>query len=137
MYTPKDLARIEAEFDCFCKRVLRNEAIDYFRKKSSQEEHSIPSEPSKLHAALISYDTYPSDFLSFDLPNGLVAHVKDDALCGALAHLPQVYREIVLLSYMHDLSDQKISTLLGLSRRTTQRLRIAALEQLRQNIWEI
>lgn len=137
MYATKDFSRIESEFDCFCKRVLRNEAIDYFRNKTSQEEYHIPTDPSKLFSALISYDTYPSDYLSFDLPNGLVAHVKDDALCDALAHLPQVYREIVLLSYMHDLSDQKISTLLGLSRRTTQRLRIAALEQLRQNIWEI
>ena len=135
MFASEDRFRIEAEFDCFCKRVLHNEAVDYYRHKAAKEGLDFSVDMSKVGAMLVTYDMYPSDCFCFELPNGLVACVKNDALGEAIGALPKLYREIILLSYMHDLSDQRISGLFGLSRRTVQRLRTMALDQLRDQLW--
>jgi len=58
--------------------------------------------------------------------------VKDDLISTALAALSEQKRDIILLSYFLDMTDQEIGKKLNMVRRTVQYQRTSSLRQLKK-----
>lgn len=63
---------------------------------------------------------------------GVDIAVSDERLARAISYLLPKDREIVLLSYFAELTDEEVSQRVKLSRPTVQRRRKAALDKLRE-----
>ena len=87
-------------FDCFCKRMLKNEMRDYYSELNKRRKNEVSF--SELSVAelqqLSAYDEYFADGHSFEVSQEQII-VKDDTIAEALAALPQNKRDIILLSY--------------------------------------
>ncbi|WP_434509563.1 RNA polymerase sigma factor [Desulfitobacterium sp. AusDCA] len=64
--------------------------------------------------------------LEYDVP------VRDDLITAALAALPEQKRDIILLSYFLDMTDQEVGETLNMVRRTVQYQRTSSLKQLKE-----
>lgn len=124
---------IRHQFDSFCKKVLREEYRDYVRETQRRSNHEIsfselsPKELEQLYVM----DEYPSDS-QFFIVLGYDIAVKDDLLGKALAALPERKRDIILLSYFLDMTDEKIGETLNMVRATVQYQRTSSLKQLKK-----
>ena len=96
---------VRHQFDSFCKKILREEARDYIRELSRLAEHEVSfSELSEEQMErLCVLDEYPSEQYHFDV-QGHHVEIRDDRLAEALSSLSDEQREIVLLSYVLDMS---------------------------------
>ena len=58
---------IQRQFDCFCKKVLREEARDYIRsmKRLAEKESSFSDLSETQISELSCRDEYPSDLSTF------------------------------------------------------------------------
>ena len=96
-------------FDSFCKKVLKNEARDYYDelKRQRKKEKSFSDLSLKEMDQLYVVDKY---FVTEQIFNvlGLDVIVTDDVITEALENLPQQRRDIILLSYFLELSDREI-----------------------------
>ena len=130
----EDVQRI---FDCFCKKVLRNEARDYYAEIKRKQDHeaALSELQEQSTDGTCAMDAYPSDFWSFSAA-GCSFTVKDDAIAEALAALSYEKRAIVLLSYFLDMTDKEIGDKLNLLRRTVQKMRTSALRRLKKLLEE-
>jgi RNA polymerase sigma factor (sigma-70 family) len=124
---------IRHQFDSFCKKVLREEYRDCVREAQRRLQYEVsfselsPQELDQLYVV----DEYPSDshhfsVLGYDVP------VKDDLISAALDALPEQKRDIILLSYFLDMTDQEIGEKLNMVRRTVQYQRTSSLNQLKK-----
>ena len=87
-------------FDCFCKKVLRNEARDYqdaLARKRNREVYfsELPVEVLEQFAVR---DTYFTDSRTFEVIGQSVC-IDDETLAEAISALPVDRRDIILLSY--------------------------------------
>ena len=128
---------IRHQFDCFCKKILREEKVDFQRKMSSQMNREILfSEMSQKQIdELRVTDKYPSDMNIFTVLNFEIG-VENDLLAEALKNLSSTNRDIVLLSYFMDLSDTEIAEMLSIVRRTVQYRRKSSLNKLKKHMEE-
>ena len=78
-------------------------------------------------------DEYPSELTRFDV-QGYSVGIKDDRLAEALASLPEERRDIVLLSYFLDMTDQEIADKLNSVRSTVQYKRTSSLKEIRKRM---
>lgn len=126
---------IQRQFDCFCKKVLREEARDYIRSIKRLAEKETPfSDLSEAQAAELScLDDYPSN-LSFFVVRGHVVTVRDDRLATAIAALSIERQEIILLSYFLDMPDREIAERLDMVRSTVQYKRKNALKEIKKKM---
>lgn len=124
-------------FDCFCKRVLKHEAIDIQRnnKYLNATQISLSGLTAEQLSELTVYDVYSTDYANFKVLEYDIA-VKDELLAEALQQLPEKKRDIVLLSYFLDYSDMEIADLLNLVRRTVNDQRNKALHDLKKRMEE-
>lgn len=126
---------VQKIFDCFCKRVLKNEAINiqkhnkYLNEKQVSLSQLNPEQLEKLAV----YDEYPSDYWKFKVLEYDI-EIRDELLAEALCQLPEKKRNIVLLSYFLDYSDVEIADLLNLVRRTVNDQRNKALKDLKNRM---
>lgn len=123
----------EQTFDSFCKAVIRNESIDAFRELAHRREHEIEfsaMSPKEL-ASLQAENPYGKYKKAFRV-QGYVVEVCDQTLGEILEYIPSAQRDIVLLSYFLDYSDNEISKLLNMNKNTVQYRRKATLRRLRQ-----
>src|SRR5699024_8328192 len=108
-------------FDSFCKKVLKQEARDYYDelKRQRDREVSFSDLSEKELAQLYTEDNY---FVSEQIFNvlGLNVIVTDDVIAEALQSLPERKRDIILLSYFLELSDREIGDKLNMLRSTVQ-----------------
>lgn len=124
---------IRHQFDSFCKKVLREEYRDYVRETQRRLQHEIsfselsPQEMDQLYVM----DEYSTDSHHFSVLGHDIA-VKDDLINAALAALPEQKRDIILLSYFLDMTDQEIGETLNIIRRTVQYQRTISLKQLKK-----
>ena len=126
---------IQRQFDCFCKKVLREEARDYIRsiKRLAEKETSF-SDLSEAQAAELScLDDYPSN-LSIFVVRGQIITVRDDRLATAIAALSTDRQEIILLSYFLDMPDREIAERLDMVRSTVQYKRKNALKEIKKKM---
>ncbi len=128
--------KIEHEFDYFCKRVLKNEARDYYRKINRLNEVSI----SLLsHAELEGLSVLPKVDIyceKFEV-DGIVVTVTDYDLVQCLKQLPDKQRNIILLYYFLEMTDDEIARKLETVRQTVQYRRHASLKLMKRIIEEL
>lgn len=120
-------------FDSFCKKVLKNETRDYYDEVKRQREHEVSF--SELSAQgmemLFILDHYSTDFFNFSVLGYDVA-VQSELLADAIATLPKEKRDIILLSYFIDMTDEEIGKILSIVRSSVQYKRTSSLRELRK-----
>ncbi len=124
-------------FDCYCKRILKNEAINIQKHNqylNSKQVSFTELTPEQL-AQICTFDEYSTDYSRFKVLEYDIA-VKDELLAEALHELPENKREIILLSYFLDYNDIEIAELLNLVRRTVNDQRNKALKDLKNRLEE-
>lgn len=124
-------------FDSFCKRLLKNEARDYYKHLQYRREHEISfSELSEeTLGQLIVWDKYFEDTYLFEAMGFEIA-VADELLAEALKTLPPDRQEIILLSYFLGMSDPEIAEYMNLLRRTVAYRRTSSLQALKKYMEE-
>lgn len=130
--------RVRLQFDSFCRKILREEFIDYMRLQKYRIEHEVPiCEKSFRYIENIEiWDEYPSDYFYFNV-NGYNVRIENACLAKALKELSEEKRQIILLSYFLDMSDQKIADSLSGVRRTIQYKRSTSLKELKRIMEEL
>lgn len=128
---------VQQQFDSFCKRVLKNEARNCYVEIQLRANHEVSFEElSKQEMEqLYIMDEYSIDHYSFNVLGYDVA-VKNEMLGEALATLTEQKRDIILLSYFLDMTDQEIGDALNMVRSTVQYRRTNSLKQLRKILEE-
>lgn len=131
-FTPSQKKTVQHQFDSYCKKILKCECKDYFRHISWRVEHEVSFAELSEEAMeqLYMQDTYPAEYCCFQVQNYAV-EIKDEHLALALQMLPEDKREIVLLAYFLDMTDQEIANQLQAVRRTVQYKRAASLKEIR------
>lgn len=107
-------------FDCYCKRVLKNEACniqkEYSRRRNKEISFDELSE-QELQSLCVS-DEYFADEYIFDILGGSVT-VRNERLAKALQSLTERKRDIILLSYFLDMTDREIAEKLNMVRKNS------------------
>lgn len=114
---------------------MREEARNYLRELARQATHEVAfSELSEEQMGrLYVLDEYPSEAIHFDVQGYDVA-INNEKLADALTALPDDERDIVLLAYFLDMSDQEIADKLNMVRRTVQYRRTSSLKEMKQRL---
>ena len=120
-------------FDCFCKKVLRNETRDYQDELARKRNREIYFSELPVDALeqLSVCDTYFADSRTFDVLGNMVC-VDDETLAEAIATLSVDRRDIILLSYFLDMTDAEIATALNMVRRSVSYRRTSTLKLLKE-----
>ena len=124
-------------FDSYCKRILKNEAIDCFREiqKHRQREIFFSKLSEKEWKQLYMEDEYDLDTCTFRVL-GYDVEVKDALIAETLNLLSDKKREVVLLAYFLDMSDTEIAKLLNLRQSTIHYHRTSSLKSLKEFLEE-
>ena len=129
---------LEKSFDAFCRRVIRNEAINAHKQLAVRAEKEIPlSALSYGELSTLFYeDTYRLYRKTYYV-RGQSVHVCDPHLGEVLQFLSPQRREVILLTYFLDYSDADIARLLRISSPAVSNRKHAALKKLRELLEEI
>ena len=124
-------------FDSYCKKILKNEAIDCYREiqKHRQREIFFSELSEKEWKQLYMEDEYDLDTCNFRVL-GYDVEVKDALIAEALNLLSDKKREVVLLAYFLDMSDTEIAKLLNLRQSTIHYHRTSSLKSLKEFLEE-
>ena len=120
-------------FDCFCKKVLKNELRDFYDeiKRRRDKEVSFSELSERELEQLATTDSYFATEQIFNVLGHDVV-VCDESIAEALRSLPERKRDIILLSYFLELSDGEIGEKLNLIRATVQYQRTSTLRELKK-----
>ena len=132
-WTEEDIRRIEGKFDSFCKTVLRNFARDWYRAKQRHGRNEVlfselPDDHS-LEPIHIDPISSAEKYFFDDLERSIA--IENDALAQALHSLSGRKRQIILLAYFLDWTDQQIGERFHVVRSTIQAARTKALKEMR------
>ena len=128
-----DKKTIQHQYDALAKKTLKGEAKNFqieLAKRAAREVSFSELSESELNQFYV-LDEYESDFYRFQV-SGYDVFVRNALLGEALETLSERKRNIVLLSYFLDMSDEEIGQLLNVVRRTVFRHRKAALAKIKQ-----
>ena len=133
--TPSQKKTVRHQFDSFCRKVLREEARDYERHIAWRSDHEVSlSELSEeQERQMYVLDKYPSEQTHFHVQGYDVA-IENENLANALTVLPDDKRDIVLLAFFLDMTDQEIADKLDMVRRTVQYKRAQSLKELKKEM---
>ena len=133
--SPSQIKTVRHQFDCFCKKVLREESRDYERQLARRrEKETIFSDlPDAVLSQIGEIDDYPSDHTYFDVLDYRIA-IRNEQLAKALASLPSKKRDVVLLAFFLDMNDSEIAEKFNVVRTTIQRRRISSLADLKSRL---
>ena len=119
-------------FDSFCKKVVRNEALNIQKKYARFRQRQISMEI--LEQRGLGTEFYYSE------PNlnssgsftvlGMKIFISNGELANAIAALPSLRQEIILLSFFIGLNDREIGDIIGKSLGSVWYQRQVALEEL-------
>ena len=130
--------QIRCAFNGFCKRTLKNEAINARRDTRRRQIREVsfsdltPQEENQLY----TYDTY---FANDEAEKSFCVAGKEitvKLLADALHSLPDEKREAVLLYYFFDMNDAEIAKLRDVPRSTVQYRRTSSFELLKRYLEE-
>lgn len=124
--------KIQHQYDALAKKILKGEARSYLRaiaRRAAREVVFSDLGANDLNQ-LFSLDEYNAEYSIFQV-SGFDIIVRDELLGAALAALSERKRNIVLLSYYLDMSDEEIAALLNVVRSTIFRHRKNALEEIK------
>ncbi|MFQ7292845.1 MAG: RNA polymerase sigma factor [Monoglobales bacterium] len=121
-------------FDCFCKRLLKNEMRNYYNEMKRRKKHEVSFSEltAKELERLSACDTYFADGQHIFNVLGNDILVRDETVAEALNSLPENKRDIILLSYFLDMTDGEIGEQLNLVRSTVQYRRTSILRELKK-----
>lgn len=122
-------------FDAFCKKVLRNEAVNYLLQMQQQCKREISFSDlsySELESLCFTED-YPSDSFTFTA-HGCELRIDNEQVAEVFAELPQTEQSILILRFVMDMTDKEIGAVLGMSRCAVQRHRSKTLETMRDKL---
>lgn len=94
-------------------------------------EVSLSELSEELERQMYVLDEYPSEQTHFHVQGYDVA-IENEDLANALTVLPDDKRDIVLLAYFLDMTDQEIADKLDMVRRTVQCKRAQSLKELKK-----
>lgn len=125
-------------FNGFCKKVLKNEAIDAIREGRTRSKHEVnfsdlaPQEENQLYTC----DQY---FVNDEAEKSFFVAGKEitaKQLADAMHSLPEEKRQAVLLYYFFDMTDIEIAELMKIPRSTVQFRRTSSFELLKRFLEE-
>lgn len=124
---------IQHSFDAFCKKVLRNEARDYLDElaRRRNREISFSDLPVEVMEQFSTCDLYFVEDKTFGVLDYAV-YIENDELAKAIAALPPDKRDVILLSYFLELSDNEIGKLLNMVRSSVAYRRTSTLKLLKE-----
>lgn len=127
-----DEETVRHQFDSYCKKILKGEACNYRKELARHMQHEITiselSEKEMSH--LYTLDKYSVEYYFFQV-RGFDVEVKDSLLGEALETLTEKNRNIILLSYFMDMSDEEIGQIMSLVRSTIYRQRKRTLQEIK------
>jgi DNA-directed RNA polymerase specialized sigma24 family protein len=129
---------IQLQFDTLTHKVIDCTVKDYEREISRRAKRELTfSDLSETEINCIgNTDGYFSDFTAFKVLDEIV-HVSDDKLCDSLKCLSKRKRDIILMYYFLDMTDEEISNFLQIARSTATRNRANALNEIKRLIKEM
>jgi len=126
--------QIRCAFNAFCKRVLKNEAINIYYEgqqrltKEMTFSDLTPQEANQLYTLDKQYEGEEGE--CFQVAG---KKITPKLLAEALRTLPIEKRKTVLLYYFFDKSDVEIAELLGIPRSTIQSRRTSSFKRLKRH----
>ena len=120
-------------FDAFCKRVIRNAAVDAFRKtKRKQKVEMDIDDPMIAYIHSIqTHDNYTLYSRTYYVKEQPIV-VRDNNLGEALQYIIPQKRSVILLSYFAGYNDTEVANILGVSPTSIARRKKSALLRLRE-----
>lgn len=120
-------------FDAFCKRVIRNAAVDAFRKtKRKQKVEMDIDDPMIAYIHSIqTHDNYTLYSRTYYVKEQPIV-VRDKNLGEALQYIIPQKRAVILLSYFAGYNDTEVANILGVSPTSIARRKKSALLRLRE-----
>lgn len=126
---------VEAKFDHYCKKCLRNEARDMYRALEKQREREANfSDLCEVQMQSTSFQYWDLDeveYAEFQLFDGTIP-IYSELLANLLRRLSPYNRNIILMSIWLEMSDREISEQLHISRSTVQYKRTRILREMRK-----
>lgn len=125
-------------FNGFCKKVLKNKAIDAIRENRTRSRREVtfsdlsPQEENQLYTC----DQY---FVNDEAEKSFFVagrEITAKQLADALHSLPEEKRQAVLLYYFFDMTDVEIAELMKIPRSTVQFRRTSSFELLKRFLEE-
>ena len=132
---PSQKETVQHEFDRLCRMVLRGEGIDYDNHIvwRSKHETSLSWLSESQEGQLGVLDEYPCERFCFQV-QGYNIPIRNEILANALVKLSEKKRDIILLAYFLDMTDQEIADKLDMVRYTVQRRRAKSLKELKKEM---
>ena len=132
----KEKRTIEYQFDSFCKKILREESRSIKRKVQREKNLTSYAIANPNQEDLFVYEKYPSDLHQFNVDQYQFG-IENEKLAKALLSLPDNKRNIILLKYFWDMTDDEIANYLKQVRTTVMRQRTRTLSALKQKMEKI
>ena len=130
-----DELELQRAFNSFCKKLLRNEAINAIvalqRRKNTILNFSDINFDEEVMAG--SYDRAFDPDAEYLVQGRKISNAQ---LIKAINQLAEPYRKVIEYYYFYELNDRLISIMLGVSRSTVQSRRSKALGWLREDLEE-
>jgi len=130
--------QIRCAFNGFCRRALKNEAINAHRDTKRQQLREVtfsdltPQEENQL----FTHDSYFADDEAEKSFCVAGKEITAKLLAEALHSLPEDKRNAVLMYYFFEISDVEIGKLLDIPRSTVQYRRTSSFELLKRYLEE-
>ena len=120
-------------FDSFCKKVLKYEAYNGYReiRRRRKYEISFSELPDEAMEQLAVHDHCPWESDVFIVGDDLIL-IENDDLADALNALPEAGRDILIMYFFLDMTDQQIAERLGIPRKTVNNRRLKAFQMLKE-----
>ena len=123
----------ECSFDAFCKKAIRNFAIDakrtYWKKSMMTSDDELLSNYVK---SLMTEDTYDlNKYQKTYYVNGVKVVVTNETVGEALKYIMPNKRAVLLLSFFMDYRDSEIARTLRITNSTVSYRKKQALKQLK------
>jgi len=130
-----DELELRRAFNSFCKKLLRNEAINAIvalqRRKNTVLNFSDINFDEEVMVG--SYDRTIDPDTEYLVQGRKISNAQ---LIKAINQLAEPYRKVIEYYYFYELNDRLISIMLGVSRSTVQSRRSKALGWLRKDLEE-
>ncbi len=129
---------IENVFDSYCKKILRNAAIDFQRKKQQlyKKEISLELLDNYNSENFCVYQVYEIECKKYRIYSCDII-VRDENLIDVLELLDDEQISIILLYYFLDMTDDKIAKNLNKSRRAVNKKRLNTLNLMKMLLEDI
>ena len=123
----------ECSFDAFCKKAIRNFAIDakriYWKKSMTTSDDELLANYVKFLRTEDTYDLNKYEKIYY--VNGVKVVVKNETVGEALKYIMPNKRAVLLLSFFMDYRDRDIARTLRITNSTVSYRKRQALKQLK------